>query len=151
MLSIGSIATLFADTPVWLLAVGTLLVVIGFGSMKYMVIYIRTLQLIMLLTSVQIKFPANVMNYLKIIHKIVSYDILSYFNMYALPILNRIEFDNNQTIYMNDQMQEVGYDNRNAMLGLATFSFLIMIYFLRILIVLLMKLVCKILDGKFYS
>jgi hypothetical protein len=71
--------------------------------------------------------------------------------MYALPILNRIEFDNNQTIYMNDQMQEVGYDNRNAMLGLATFSFLIMIYFLRILIVLLMKLVCKILDGKFYS
>jgi len=52
---------------------------------------------------------------------------------------------------MNDQMQEVGYDNRNAMLGLATFSFLIMIYFLRILLVLLMKLVCKILGGKFYS
>ena len=98
MLSIGSIATLFADTPVWLLAVGTLLVVIGFGSMKYMVIYIRTLQLIMLLTSIQIKFPANVMNNLKIIHKIVSYDILSYFNMYALPVLNRIEFDNNSTI-----------------------------------------------------
>jgi len=52
---------------------------------------------------------------------------------------------------MNDQMQEVGYDNRNAMLGLATFSFLIMIYILRILLVLFMKLVCKILGGKFYS
>ena len=47
----------------------------------------------MLLTSIQIVFPANVMNYLKTIHKIVSYDILSYFNMYALPILNRIKFD----------------------------------------------------------
>ena len=91
------------------------------------------------------------MNYLKNIHKIVSYDILSYFNMYALPVLNRIEFDNNPKIYLNDQMQDVGFDNRNAMLGLATFSFLIMIYFLRILLVLLMKFVCKILDGKFYS
>jgi hypothetical protein len=59
-----------------------------------MVIYVRTLQLIMLLTSIQIVFPANVMNYLKNIHKIVSYDFLSYFNMYALPVLNRIQFDN---------------------------------------------------------
>ena len=47
----------------------------------------------MLLTSIYIVFPANVMNYLEIIHTIVSYDILSYFNMYSLPILNRIQFD----------------------------------------------------------
>jgi len=33
------------------------------------------------------------MNYLKIIHTIVSYDVLSYFNMYSLPILNKIQFD----------------------------------------------------------
>ncbi len=44
------------------------------------------------------------MNYLKIIHKIVSYDILSYFNMYALPVLNKIDFDNEPKIYMDDQM-----------------------------------------------
>jgi hypothetical protein len=68
---------------------------IGFGNIKYMVIYIRTLQLIKLLTSTYIVFPANVMNYLKIIHKIVSYDVLSYFNIYSLPILNRLQFDIN--------------------------------------------------------
>ena len=91
------------------------------------------------------------MNYLKIIHKIVSYDILSYFNMYALPVLNKIDFDNEPKIYMDDQMQDLGYDNRNAMLGLATFSFLIMIYFLRIILALLMKLISKILSGRLFS
>ena len=48
-------------------------------------------------------------------------------------------------------MQDVGYDNRNAMLGLATFTFLIIIYFLRIFLVILMKLISKILRGRFYS
>jgi len=71
--------------------------------------------------------------------------------MYDLPILNRIEFDSNPPIYIYDQMQAVGYDNRNAMLGLATFSFLIMIYFLRVFLVLLMKLACKVLGERFYS
>ncbi len=47
----------------------------------------------MLLLSIYIVFPANLMNYLKIIHKIVSYDVLSYFNIYSLPILNRLQFD----------------------------------------------------------
>jgi len=48
-------------------------------------------------------------------------------------------------------MQNVGYENRNAMLGLANFSFLIIIYFLRIFLVFLTKLINKILQGKFYS
>ncbi len=30
-------------------------------------------------------------------------------------------------------MQNVGYDNRNAMLGLATFTFLIIIFFFKII------------------
>ncbi len=76
------------------------MVVIGFGNIKYMAIYIRTLQLIMLLTSISISFPANIMNYLKIIHTIVSYDILSYFNMYALPVLNKLQFDRNPPILL---------------------------------------------------
>jgi hypothetical protein len=48
-------------------------------------------------------------------------------------------------------MQNIGYDNRNAMLGLATFALLIMLYFLRIFIVVLMKIISKILGGRFYS
>jgi len=48
----GKVASLFSDNPVWLLAVGTVVVIIGFGNIKYMVVYVRTLQLIMLLTSI---------------------------------------------------------------------------------------------------
>jgi hypothetical protein len=80
------------------LVVGTIVVVIGFGNIEYMVIYIRALQLIMLLTSIQIVFPANLVNYLTIIHKIVSYDILSFFNIYALPILNQLQFNSNANV-----------------------------------------------------
>jgi hypothetical protein len=48
-------------------------------------------------------------------------------------------------------MQDVGYDNRNAMLGLATFAFLIIIYFLRLFLVILMKIISFIFGGRFYS
>jgi hypothetical protein len=82
------VASLFSDEPVWLLIVGTIVVIIGLGNIKYMVIYIRTLQLIMLLTSIQIVFPANIVNYLRNIQKIASYDILSYINIYAFPVFS---------------------------------------------------------------
>ena len=78
------------------MVVGTIVVVLGFGNIEYMVIYIRTLQLIMLLTSIQIVFPANLVNYLTIIHTIVSYDILSFFNVNSLPFLNKLQFDSNE-------------------------------------------------------
>ena len=96
------VASFFTDTPIWLLIVGTIVAVLGFGNIKYMVIYIRTLQLIMLLTSIQIVFPANLVNYLAIIQTIVSYDILSYINMYTLPVLNKLQFDSNPPIYLID-------------------------------------------------
>ena len=48
-------------------------------------------------------------------------------------------------------MQDVGYDSRNAMLGLSTFAFLIIIYFSRVILVALMKMISSVLKGKFYS
>lgn len=47
-------------------------------------------------------------------------------------------------------MKDVGYDNRNAMLGLATFAFIIIIYFLKTLFVLIIMILCKIFRGRFY-
>ena len=101
----------------------------------------------MILTGVKIPFPANAMNYLEIIHSIASYDILSYFNMYSLPLLNKIKFDNDAVNFLISQLQDVGYDNRNAMLGLATFSFFIMFYFLRILLAFIFMYLSWILEG----
>ena len=46
-------------------------------------------------------------------------------------------------------MQNVGYDNRNAMIGLATFTFFIFIYFMRIFLALIAKMISNVLGGRF--
>ncbi len=48
-------------------------------------------------------------------------------------------------------MQDVGFDNRNAMLGLSTFTFLIILYFIRVVLSLLMKILMTIFRGRFYT
>jgi hypothetical protein len=48
-------------------------------------------------------------------------------------------------------MQDVGFNNRNAMLGLSTFTFLIILYFIRVVLSLLMKILMTIFRGRFYT
>ncbi len=48
-------------------------------------------------------------------------------------------------------MQDVGFNNRNAMLGLSTFTFLIILYFIRVALSLLMKILMTIFRGRFYT
>jgi hypothetical protein len=48
-------------------------------------------------------------------------------------------------------MQDVGFNNRNAMLGLSTFTFLIILYFIRVALSLLMKILMTIFKGWFYT
>ena len=38
-----SAASFLADTPAWLLGVGTVVVIIGYGDIKYMILYVRSL------------------------------------------------------------------------------------------------------------
>jgi hypothetical protein len=71
--------------------------------------------------------------------------------MYTLPLLRNIQFDNTIPNPLIDQMQDVGFENRNAMLGLATFTFLIIIYFIRVSLSLIMKILVIIFKGKFYT
>ena len=85
---LDSTISLFATAPIWLLIAGILVVVIGYGNIEYMVVFIRSLQLIIILPGMQIVMPGNVMNYLTMIQKISSYDILTFLNMYSLPLLN---------------------------------------------------------------
>ena len=48
-------------------------------------------------------------------------------------------------------MQDSGFDNRNAMQGLATFTFLIIIYFTRVILSLFMKILVCIFRGRFFT
>jgi len=71
--------------------------------------------------------------------------------LYALPILKDLKFDSSAQNFLVQQVQDVGYDQRNAMLGLATFTFLIILYFLRVFISLIMRIFVIIFRGRFYS
>jgi hypothetical protein len=64
---LDSTISLFATAPIWLLIAGILVVVIGYGNIEYMVVFIRSLQLIIILPGMQIVMPGNVMNYLTMI------------------------------------------------------------------------------------
>ena len=82
------------------------------------------------------------------IKTVADYDILSYIQMWSLPGLNQIIVDPNPPILINSQMQNIGYQNRNAVYGLGTFTFLIFLYFLRLALVIIFKLILKISKKK---
>jgi hypothetical protein len=82
------------------------------------------------------------------IKTVADYDILSYIQMWSLPGLNQIIVDPNPPILINSQMQNIGYQNRNAVYGLGTFTFLIFLYFFRLALVIIFKLILKISKKK---
>ena len=61
---LGSAQSMFATPPIWLLTAGIIVVLIGYGNIEYLVIFIRSLQLIIILPGLQVVIPANFMNYL---------------------------------------------------------------------------------------
>ena len=72
----------------WLLASGGGIVLLGYGKLEFYLIYVRTLQYILLIPGLPIVLPANVIDYFIMIKSVANYDILSYINMWNLPGLN---------------------------------------------------------------
>ena len=70
--------------------------------------------------------------------------------MYSLPLLRNINFNNDKVNIIIDQMQNIGYDNRNAVIGLGTFTFLIIIYFIRLILAFILKILSLKFENRFY-
>ena len=75
---------------------------LGFGKMEYYIIYVRSLQFILLMPGIPIVLPANAIEYYSLIKSVADYDIMSYFDVWSLPGLNRIIIDNNAPIKISD-------------------------------------------------
>jgi hypothetical protein len=71
-----------------LLISGGAIVLLGYGNMDYYIIYVRTLQFLLLMPGVAIVLQANAINYFSIIKSVADYDILSYFYVWNLPGFN---------------------------------------------------------------
>ena len=75
---IGTSGSVFSNGPIWLLAVGGVVVLLGYGNMVYYTIYVRSLQFLLLLPAIPIVLKANVIGYFNMIKTVATYDILSY-------------------------------------------------------------------------
>ena len=98
--------------------------------------------------GIPIVLPANVVKYFSMIKKVADYDILAYVEVWNFPGLNRIIVDQNAPVKISEQMKNIGYDNRNALKGLGTFTFLIYLYFARLALVLIVKIILKISKSR---
>ena len=68
--------------------------------MRYYLVYVRTLQIILLIPAITIVLQANVITYFTMIKSVADYDILSYVNIWNLPLLNRIVVDSNPKVHI---------------------------------------------------
>jgi hypothetical protein len=85
-----------------LLVSGGAVVLLGYGKMEYYIIYVRSLQFILLVPGIPIVLPANVVKYFTMIKDVADYDILSYFDVWNLPGLNKIIVDDNAPILISN-------------------------------------------------
>jgi hypothetical protein len=67
---------------------GGVVVLLGYGNMDFYILYVRSLQFILLMPGIAIVMQANVVTYLKMIKSVANYDILSYIQVWNLPGLN---------------------------------------------------------------
>ena len=70
--------------------------------MEYYIIYVRSLQFILLMPAIPIVLPANVAIYFSMIKTVADYDVLSLVNVWNLPGLNQIIVDNNAPILISN-------------------------------------------------
>lgn len=75
---IGTSGSIFSNGPLWLLISGGVVVLLGYGNMDYYIIYVRSLQFLLLMPGIAIVLQANVVSYLKMIKSVANYDVLSY-------------------------------------------------------------------------
>jgi hypothetical protein len=106
---IGKSGSIFSNGPIWLLISGGAVVLIGHGNMEHYVVYARSVQFLLLMPGISVTLQGNVVTYFSMIKSVADYDILSYVQMWNLPGLNQIIVDPNQPIFINGQMQNIGY------------------------------------------
>ena len=77
-------------------------VLLGYGNMDFYIIYVRSLQFILLMPGIPVVLPANAVKYFSMIKSVGDYDVLSYINVWNLPGLNEIIVDQSAPIKISN-------------------------------------------------
>lgn len=102
------------------------------GSLKYIFIFVRSLQLIVHLPIFMTVFPANALIITRILFPFANYNLELFGIDWSLILGDQIR-DN---AVINDQMKSIGYQTTNSVMNLGTISTFVAIYlFLLVLLV----------------
>lgn len=113
------------------------------GGFEYFIMMIRVLQMTLHLPMLQILVPANVIMVFQVIITIAMFDILE--NDYGIGLELFMNFDDKGqeeiSIDIRDQIKDMGYGSHNTINNLSTLAILIVLYFFKLIILFLIKVV----------
>ena len=109
------------------------------GSLKYLFIFIRSLQLIVHLPIFMTVFPANALVVIKTLFPIASYDL----DLFGIDWTFFIKPKIMEESLINDQMLTIGYQTNNSIHNLGTISALVFLYILQVILMLFIWSVYK--------
>jgi hypothetical protein len=74
----------------------------------------------------------NTLTYFKYVFSLVQFDVFENFPFF--DYLSFIEYDKNLSPKVNQQMIDIGYDNRNAFSGLKMLTFVLLFFSIRVIL-----------------
>ena len=127
--------------------IAIILIFLGNASKGNWVVFIRSLQIILIMALLAIPIPANNLNLLHVSNAIAFYDIMGQYDIWSyFPFL---KFKNIDVPLIVQQMQNVTYSTRNAFLGLGSVTLYMLAYLIQIFFALLLQIIFMISGEKF--
>ena len=86
-----------------------------------------------------VPIPSNIIDFLQTISDIAFYDIFDKFNIWSYFTFLKFNLDINVP-FINQQMQTISFNVRNAFLGIGSASIYLLAYLIQVLIAIFLKL-----------
>ena len=129
------------------MVIAIVLMFLGSSSKDQWIVFLRSLQLIVVQIMISISVPSNILDLYGILIKIAFYDILSQYNIWVY--FSFLDFKKSDVPFITQQMQTIQFDDRNAFTGLGSVTIYFLAYFSQIILLIIVKIFVLI-TGEIY-
>ena len=128
--------------------VAMVLMFVGNACKEHWIVYVRSLQLIIIMPMMNVPIPSNIIDFLQTISDIAFYDIFDKFNIWSYFTFLKFNQDINVP-FINQQMQTISFNVRNTFLGIGSASVYLLAYLFQVVLAVFLKLFIMITGEKF--
>ena len=111
----------------WVMILALVLMFVGNACKEHWIVYVRSLQLIIIMPMMNVPIPSNSLALFQTISDIAFYDIFDKFNIWSYFTFLKFNLDINVP-FINQQMQAISFNVRNAFLGIGSASVYLLAY-----------------------